>query len=356
MNAPVRTLMVMAGGTGGHIMPGLAVAGTLRARGWNVVWMGNPAGMEARLVPQHGIALAPVGFSGVRGKGFATLLKLPFTLLRAAAQAWSALSGHRPDVVLGMGGYVALPGGLMARLRGIPLVVHEQNSVAGMTNRVLARIAGTVLSGFPNQLGGEVTGNPVRPEVVAVAAPADRFAGRTGPLRLLVVGGSLGAQALNAVVPQALAKLPAASRPRVVHQAGEKHIEELRAAYARAGVQADCRAFIKDMANAYAEADLVICRSGAMTVAEVAAAGVAALFVPFPFAVDDHQTTNAKYLSDAQAGWLQQQSALTADGLADWLAQRNRPELIAVATRARALAHPLATERIADICEAAARR
>jgi len=355
MNAP-RTLMVMAGGTGVHIMPGLAVAGALRARGWNVVWMGNPDAMEGRLVPPQGIPMAPVRFSGVRGKGPATLLKLPFTLARAAAQALSALRRHRPDVVLGMGGYVALPGGLMARLRGTPLVVHEQNSVAGMTNRVLARWASKVLTAFPGALPGELTGNPVRPEVAAVAPPAERFAGHAGPLRLLVVGGSLGAQALNGTVPAALVMLPADARPQVVHQAGEKHIEELRTAYARAGVDADCRAFIADMASAYADADLVICRSGAMTVAEVSAAGVAALFVPFPHAVDDHQTTNAKYLSDAQAGWLQPQSALTADWLAGWLRQRTRAELAETATRARALAHPLATERIADICEAAARR
>ncbi|WP_345252159.1 undecaprenyldiphospho-muramoylpentapeptide beta-N-acetylglucosaminyltransferase [Pigmentiphaga soli] len=347
--------MVMAGGTGGHIMPGLAVAGALRARGWNVVWMGHPEGMEARLVPQHGIPLAPVRFSGVRGKGPATLLKLPFTLLRGAGQALKALRAYRPDVVLGMGGYVALPGGLMAALRGIPLVLHEQNSVAGMTNRVLARVASKVLTAFPNALPGEQTGNPVRPEVAAVADPAQRFAGRSGPLRLLVVGGSLGAQALNEVVPQALALLPAERRPIVVHQAGEKHLEALRAAYAAAGVQGDCRAFIDDMAAAYADADLVICRAGAMTVAEICAAGAAALFVPFPHAVDDHQTTNARYLSDAGAGWLQQQSALDAGWLADWLARRSRDELAATAARARALAHPRATERIADICEAAAR-
>ncbi|WP_124079069.1 undecaprenyldiphospho-muramoylpentapeptide beta-N-acetylglucosaminyltransferase [Pigmentiphaga humi] len=348
--------MVMAGGTGGHIMPGLAVAGALRARGWNVVWMGNPDAMEGRLVPPQGIPMAPVRFAGVRGKGPATLLKLPFTLGRAAWQARAALRRHRPDVVLGMGGYVALPGGLMARLRGTPLVVHEQNSVAGMTNRVLARWADKVLTAFPGALPGELTGNPVRPEVAAVAPPAERYGGRSGPLRVLVVGGSLGAQALNTVVPRAIAALPAELRPQIVHQAGEQHIDALRAAYAEAGVQADCRAFIADMAAAYADADLVVCRSGAMTVAEVCVAGVAALFVPFPHAVDDHQTTNARYLSDAQAGWLKPQRELTAEWLADWLRRRNRAELAETATRARALAHPLATERIADICEAQARR
>ncbi len=350
-----RTLMVMAGGTGGHIMPGLAVAGALHARGWNIIWMGHPEGMEARLVPQHGFPLAPVRFSGVRGKGAMALLKLPLNLWRGASQALQALRKYQPDVVLGMGGYVALPGGLMARLRGVPLVLHEQNSVAGMTNRVLARVADKVLTSFPNVLSGELTGNPVRAEVTALAAPAERFAGRQGPLKLLVVGGSLGAQALNDVVPRALAMLPGAERPTVVHQSGEKHLDPLKAAYAAAGVQGDCRAFISDMASAYAEADLVICRSGAMTVAEVSAAGAAALFVPFPHAVDDHQTSNAKYLSEAQAGWLQQQSGLTAEWLAQWLSQRTRAELAETATRARALAHPQATQRIADICEAAAR-
>lgn len=350
-----RTLMVMAGGTGGHIMPGLAVAIALRERGWKVIWMGHPEGMESRLVPPQGIPLVPLRFSGVRGKGIKTLLKLPVTLLRAAAQAYRALGVHKPDVVLGMGGYVALPGGLMAALRGIPLVVHEQNSVAGMANKVLARVAAKVLTAFPGALKGEMVGNPVRPQVCELAEPAQRFSGRTGPLRLLVVGGSLGAQALNDAVPRALAMLPAETRPVVVHQAGEKHLAALQAAYANAGVQGDCRAFITDMASAYGDADLVICRSGAMTVAEICAAGAAALFVPFPYAVDDHQTTNAKYLSDGEAAWLQQQSALTAEWLADWLTQRSRSELIATATRARALARPHATQQIADICEAAAR-
>jgi UDP-N-acetylglucosamine--N-acetylmuramyl-(pentapeptide) pyrophosphoryl-undecaprenol N-acetylglucosamine transferase len=364
MTVHARTLMVMAGGTGGHIMPGLAVAQDLRARGWNVVWMGHPEGMESRLVPPQGIPLVPLRFSGVRGKGIKTLVKLPFTLLRALGQAFSALGRHKPDVVLGMGGYVALPGGLMAAMRGIPLVLHEQNSVAGMTNKVLARVADQVLTAFPGAFPGktggssgvEQVGNPVRPEMTRVAAPADRLAGRTGPLRLLVVGGSLGAQALNDTVPQALARLPAAARPTVVHQAGEKHLAALQASYANAGVAGDCRAFITDMAAAYADADLVICRSGAMTVAEICSAGAAALFVPFPHAVDDHQTTNAKYLSDAQAGWLKPQSALTPEWLAAWLAERTRPELIETATRARAMARPLATARIADICEAAARK
>lgn len=348
------TLLVMAGGTGGHIMPGLAVALALRERGWQVSWLGNPQGMEGRLVPPQGIELNPVQFSGVRGKGIATLARLPVTLGKACAQARAHLRRIRPDVVLGMGGYVALPGGLMARAQGIPLVLHEQNAVAGMTNRVLARVARRVLAGFPGALAGEVTGNPVRAEFAQVAEPQARFAGRSGALRVLVVGGSLGAQALNTVVPQAVALMqqrdPTLPAPAVTHQAGEQHIDALRAAYAQAGVQADCRAFIADMATAYAEADIVICRAGAMTVAEVAAVGAPALFVPFPHAVDDHQTRNAAYLVDAQGGWLCQQAALSPAWLADWLAQRNRAELTQVAQRARACAHPNATTRIADVC------
>ena len=358
-----RTALVMAGGTGGHIFPGLAVAEALRDRGWAVHWLGAPGGMEQQLVPPRGFAFEPVQFGGLRGKGPLTLLMLPARLLRAFVQSIGVLRRVRPDVVIGLGGYITFPGGLMSVLLGKPLALHEQNSVAGMTNKVLARVADQVLTAFPGAFPGkggnaavEQVGNPVRPEMTRVAAPADRLAGRTGPLRLLVVGGSLGAQALNDTVPQALARLPADARPTVVHQAGEKHLAALQASYDKAGVTGDCRAFITDMAAAYADADLVICRSGAMTVAEICSAGAAALFVPFPHAVDDHQTTNAKYLSHAQAGWLKPQSALTPDWLAAWLAERTRPELIETATRARAMARPQATARIADICEAAARK
>lgn len=352
-----RTALIMAGGTGGHIMPGLAVADVLRERGWRVLWLGNPDKMEGRLVPPRGIEMAPLRFQGVRGKGLATLIKLPFLLAGALRQAWRHLSRVRPDVVLGMGGYVAFPGGLAAAVRGVPLVVHEQNAVAGTANRTLARMARRVLTGFPNVLPkGETTGNPVRREVCDVPAPALRYAGRSGPLNLLVVGGSLGAQVLNTMVPQALALLRDDSRPVVLHQAGEQHIQALRAAYAQAGVQADCRAFIEDMASALGAADVVICRAGAMTVAEVAVAGVAALFVPLPHAIDDHQTANARFLSDAGAGWLQPQAGLTPQWLADWLAGRGREELQAVAERARMRALPAAAQLIADACEQVARR
>jgi UDP-N-acetylglucosamine--N-acetylmuramyl-(pentapeptide) pyrophosphoryl-undecaprenol N-acetylglucosamine transferase len=338
-------------------MPGLAVAAVLRERGWRVLWLGNPDKMEGRLVPAQGIEMAELRFQGVRGRGTTALLQLPMRLFTALRQAWGHLSATRPDVVLGMGGYVAFPGGIAAALRRVPLVVHEQNAVAGTANRTLARLAARVLTGFPDVLArGEVVGNPVRRAVCELAVPGQRYAGRTGALNVLVVGGSLGAQALNTVMPQALALLPAASRPQVTHQAGEQHIDALRQGYAAAGVQADCRAFIDDMAGALAAADLVICRAGAMTVAEIAAAGAAALFIPFPHAIDDHQTANARYLSDAGAAWLRQQSELTPQWLADWLMQRNRAELQEVAERARTRAMPDAARNIADACEAVAIR
>ncbi len=352
-----RTILIMAGGTGGHIMPGLAVADVLRERGWNVLWLGNPDKMEGKLVPPRGISLVPLRFQGLRGKGASAWIKLPFLLVRAFSQAWARLSSVRPDVVLGMGGYVAFPGGVMAALRGMPLVVHEQNAVAGTANRWLAKLARRVVSGFPGVLPkAEALGNPVRADLCQLPDPATRYAARTGPLRLLVVGGSLGAQALNSVLPEALARMPLDGRPIVLHQAGEKNIQALQEAYARSGVQADCRAFIDDMAGAMGEADLLICRAGAMTVSEVAAAGVAALFVPLPSAIDDHQTANARFLSDAQAAWLQPQSALSPEWLADWLGQRSRQELQAVAVGAREHARPLAAAHIADVCEQAARR
>jgi len=352
-----RTILIMAGGTGGHIMPGLAVADVLRGRGWRVLWLGNPDKMEGRLVPARGLDLVPLRFEGLRGRGAKALLRLPFVLARALGQAWRRLSETRPDVVLGMGGYVAFPGGVVAALRGLPMVVHESNAVAGTANRWLARLARRVLTGFPGVLPrGEALGNPVRAELAALPGPAQRYAGRSGPLRLLVVGGSLGAQALNDTLPRALARLPAEARPEVVHQSGEQHLQALSQAYDQAGVQADCRAFIDDMAGEMGRADLMVCRAGAMTVSEVAAAGVAALFVPFPHAIDDHQTANARFLADAQAAWLQPQPALTPEWLAGWLAQRTRSELQAVAERARTRARPDAAADIADACEQAAGR
>ncbi|WP_066732427.1 undecaprenyldiphospho-muramoylpentapeptide beta-N-acetylglucosaminyltransferase [Cupriavidus sp. D384] len=346
-----RTLLVMAGGTGGHVFPGLAVARALRDEGWRVVWLGNRSGMEATLVPRHDIPMEYIQFGGLRGKGLLTKLLLPLNLLRAFWQSIGALRRVKPDVVLGMGGYITFPAGMMASLLGRPLVLHEQNSIAGLANKVLAKVADRVLCAFPDALpDSEWTGNPVRAELAAIPEPESRYDHRTGPLRILVVGGSLGAAALNDVVPKALALLPEATRPTVRHQAGAKQIDQLRANYVAAGVAGETVPFIDDMAAAYADADLVICRAGAMTVSEVAAAGVAALFVPFPHAVDDHQTTNARFLSKQGAALLVQQNALTAEGLAQTIAGLDRGQLKDMARAARSLAKPEATRRVAEIC------
>lgn len=358
-----RTLMVMAGGTGGHIYPGLAVADAMRAHGWNVVWLGTRGGMEARIVPQHGYAMAWLSLGGVRGNGLLRKLLLPATLLVAFAQALAALLRHRPDVLLGMGGYPSFPGGMMGVLLGRPLVIHEQNSVGGLANRVLACLAQRVLTGFPAAFKGERdkplpcaradtqwVGNPVRASIAALPLPGQRLAGRSGRLRLLVVGGSLGAAALNEIVPRALALIPAAERPEVIHQSGARHADTLRANYATAGVTAEVRDYIADMAEVYAWCDLAVTRAGALTVAELAAAGVPALLVPYPFAVDDHQTGNAKFLSEAEAAVLLPQAALTPEKLAQILRGLNREKLLAMAQQARALAKPDATEQVARAC------
>ena len=348
--------MIAAGGTGGHVFPGLAVADYLRAAGWRVVWLGSESGMEAGLVLKRGYDLAAVKFSGVRGKGPVALLLLPLKLLLAFWQSARAILAKRPDVVLGMGGYMSFPGGIMATLLGRPLVVHEQNSVPGLANRVLAAVADRVLCAFPGALKRAVhTGNPVRPEIVAIAAPDDRYAGRSGPLHLLVIGGSLGAKALNDVVPRSLALIGREARPVVTHQSGAQHLEALKRAYAEAGVQASTLPFIDDMAKAYSDADLAVCRAGATTVAELAAAGVPSLLVPFPYAVDDHQTKNARFLADAGAAVLVPQSELTAERLAELIAGFDRRRLREMAARARALGRPDATEAVAQACMELAR-
>ena len=350
------TLMVMAGGTGGHIYPGLAVADALRERGWKVVWMGNPDGMEARIVPASGYEVAWVRFTALRGKGLLRKLLLPFNLLKGFAQALAQIRRVQPDVVLGMGGYVTFPGGMMAALLGRPVVVHEQNSVAGLANRVLAGVADKVVTGFPCVLKkGAWLGNPVRADITAVAPPAARFAGRSGPLKVLVVGGSLGAAALNEAMPKALALLAREGRPLVTHQAGTKQIEALRAGYQAAGVIGELLPFIDDMAARYAGADLVICRAGALTVAELAAVGVASVLVPFPHAVDDHQTGNARFLADAGAAILLPQTELTPQRLAALLRDMTRERLLTMAEKARSCAKPDATARVADVCAGLAR-
>ncbi|MDW8336065.1 MAG: undecaprenyldiphospho-muramoylpentapeptide beta-N-acetylglucosaminyltransferase [Tepidimonas sp.] len=347
--------LIMAGGTGGHIFPGLALAEALRAAGWRVHWLGAPGSMEARLVPPRGLPLEPVRFAGVRGKGPLTLALLPLKLLRAFWDAWRVVRRVRPDVAVGMGGYISFPGGMMAVLAGCPLVLHEQNSVAGLANRVLARVADRVFGAFPAALPqGEWIGNPLRAEFCCQPPPAQRWAHRSGPLRLLVMGGSLGAAALNERVPQALALLPAEQRPRVLHQSGERHLQALQQAYAAAGVQAECVPFIDDVAHAIAEADVVIARAGASTISELAAVGAAALLVPFPHAVDDHQTVNARFLADRDAAWLRPQAELTPQWLADWLRRLTRAELLRRAELAWALRKTDAVDVLVRACTALA--
>jgi len=347
-----KTALIMAGGTGGHIFPGLAVAEELRARGWQVRWLGTPGSMESRIVAQHGIALETIDFSGVRGKGLMTLAFLPLKLLRAFWQALAVVRRVKPDVVLGMGGYVTFPGGVMAVAAGKPLLLHEQNSVAGMANRVLASIADRIFTAFPGVFKkGQWVGNPLRTAFTQQPDPAERFAGRSGPLKLLVVGGSLGARALNDIVPQALALMPEGERPSVTHQSGAAQIEQLRANYQAAGVQAELTPFIEDTAAAFADADLIVCRAGASTVTEIAAVGAAAVFVPFPHAVDDHQTTNARFLVDAGGGWLVQQADLSARSLVDMLLNMERSTLVERALKAKTMQKIQATREVVAACE-----
>lgn len=347
-----KTLMVMAGGTGGHVYPAMAVADNLKSLGWRVVWLCTEGGMENRLIDGKGYDKATISMHGVRGKGLLGWLLLPVRLTKAFTQSLKALKQYQPNVVLGMGGFAAFPGGLMARFLCKPLVIHEQNSVAGLTNKLLAKVATRVLAAFPAAFGNKamLVGNPVRQDIVDIPPPASRFEGRKGALRLLIIGGSLGAQALNEVIPLAIAQLPEGQRPEVIHQAGTKHIEALNENYAVAGVKTDTKAFIDDMASMYAWADFIICRAGALTVAEVSAVGLGALMVPFPHAVDDHQTTNAAYLQSGGAAWVIQQSELTVAKLVKILAELNRDNCLEMAKKARVLGKPEATANVAKIC------
>ena len=349
-----NTILIMAGGTGGHIFPGLAVAAEMKAAGWEVVWMGGRGGMEERLVPKHGYRAAWIRAKAARGKGIVQKLLLPTNLLYSFWESARHIRQIKPDVVLGLGGYVAFPGGMMASLLNKPLALHEQNAIAGLTNKVLSTVSDKVMQAFPETLkGAEWTGNPVRGEIASLDSPEKRFKDRSGPLRILVVGGSLGAQALNDVLPKAIAMLP--ERPRVVHQAGEKHLDALRANYAAAGVQGELLAFIDDMASRYAEADLVVCRAGAVTVSELAAGGLASVLVPFPHAVDDHQSANARFLSERGAAILIQQRDLTPQKLADLIVSLDRSKLLDMARKARSLGKPDAAKVVASRCMELAR-
>ncbi|SIP88897.1 undecaprenyldiphospho-muramoylpentapeptide beta-N-acetylglucosaminyltransferase [Marinobacterium stanieri] len=349
-----RKVLIMAGGTGGHVFPALATAEKLQQQGVDVEWLGSLKGIENEVVPKNGIPLYRISVTGLRGKGRLSLLLAPFRIARAVGQALGVIHRAKPDAVLGMGGFASGPGGLAAWLCRVPVVVHEQNAIPGMTNRTLAKLAKRVLQAFPQAFKGskvETTGNPVRGPILDLPAPAERLQTREGPIRLLVVGGSLGALAINKILPEALARLPAEARPQVWHQTGKNHLDVTQQAYTGAGVEASVVPFIDRMDRAYEWADLVLCRAGALTVSEIEIAGLAAIFVPFPHAVDDHQTANARHLEQQGAARLVQQKELDAPSLAKLLAElSDRQELLSMAERAREQARPDAGDRVAQVC------
>lgn len=352
-----KPILITAGGTGGHVYPGLAVARLLEANNIPVVWMGTRKGLEARVIPEAGIEMAWLEVSGLRGKGWKTLVSAPFNLVKALYQSWHIMRTHKPAAVLGMGGFVAGPGGLVAALMGIPVIIHEQNAVAGLTNKLLSRFSRRVLEGFPNTFKhlkhAQAVGNPVRRDIAQLPAPNVRLVDRQDEaVRVLVVGGSLGAQALNHTVPQALKQMPESLRPIVFHQAGTRNIDDAREQYHKAGIEAQVEPFIEDMAQAYGWADLVICRAGALTIAELSAAGVGSILVPYPYAVDDHQTKNAQYLVEHEAAFLVNQQDLSPEWLAEKLSDlcSRRAKLIKMGIAARMTAKPLATQQVAAIC------
>lgn len=355
IDAAQRSVLIMAGGTGGHVFPALAAADCLRARGIHVEWLGTAKGIEARLVPEANIPLHFLSVSGLRGKNLLSVAKGLLNVCRALWEALTIIRRLQPVCVLGMGGFAAGPGGLAAWLMSKPLVIHEQNAVPGTTNKLLAPLAKNVLQGYPVELGGSRgrhVGNPVRADIVQLPAPEQRAIGRSTRLRLLVIGGSLGAKPINDILPEALANMAPESRPVVKHQTGEQHVDVVVQAYQARQVEAEVLPFIADMAAAYAWADLVLCRAGALTVAELSAVGVASILVPLPYAIDDHQTANARWLVDNQAGELLKQSDMTVDHLAARLTHyaEHRDSLLLMAQNARALAKPHAAEQVAEIC------
>lgn len=344
-------VLIMAGGTGGHVFPALAVANALQQQGVIIHWLGTQSGIEADLIPAAGIEIHYLSIKGLRGKGVVGLLAAPFKIIKAVIQAKKVINKIKPKIVVGFGGYVTGPGGVAAKIAGVPLVIHEQNAIAGLTNTLLAKISNKVLQAFPNTLKkAKTVGNPVRSNLTDLPAPSERIKTDSNELKVLVVGGSLGAVAVNNMVLAAMQTIAPEKRPKLWHQVGKHNIETMQQAYAQAGVQAQVVAFIDDMAAAYEWADLVICRAGALTVAEVAAAGCAALFIPFPFAVDDHQTANANYLVKENAALMIQQADLSADQLAQkWLYySEHKQELLKMANAARELAITTAT---ADVVE-----
>lgn len=347
-----KPVMIMAGGTGGHVYPALAVADELRERGVSVVWLGTRKGIEARLVPEAGIPVDWMGVYGLRGKGVLRLMMAPFNLMLACVQATRIILKRKPCAVLGMGGFVSGPGGLVAWLLRKPLLIHEQNAIPGLTNRLLAKISGRVMAAFPGSFDKHSmhVGNPVRKSIASIESPITRFDNRSDALHLLVFGGSLGAAVFNEVIPQALARMGHGQRLQVRHQSGAKNIEQAQKNYAEVGIEAQINAYIDDMAEAYQWADLVICRSGAMSISELSAAGVASILVPYPYAVDDHQTANARYLSDAGAAILLPQKEMTVERLVDILSDFNRSQAKAMAEKAFSLGMPESTNIVTEQC------
>ena len=356
MNMAADKVLILAGGTGGHIFPGLAVAASLRKQGIAVHWLGAAGGMECQKVPAANIPFDTVAIAGLRGKGIRRWMSLPWQLFKAIRQAKGIIRKNRPNCAVSFGGYAAGPGGIAARFSGVPLVIHEQNRIPGLTNRVLARFSNRVLQAFPGtwpkSLKAETCGNPVREALTGITPPQQRLAGRSGKLRVLVTGGSQGARALNEFLPTAIARLPVDLTVEIRHQAGKGRATETSQAYSQAGIEAEVSEFIEDMAAVYEWADLVVCRSGALTVSELAAVGIASVLVPFPFAVDDHQTRNAEFLVSAGAARLQPESSCSAETLSGVLAEllSDRKTLLNMAVAARELAMPDAAEHVAQIC------
>ena len=352
----MKRLLVMAAGTGGHIFPGLAIADTMKSRGWQVSWLGTTHGMERDIVPRHGVEMDAITFSGLRGKGLKHTLSGAWRMLASFGACLSILRRRRPHVVLGMGGYVTVPGGLMARLSGVPLVLVNADAALLLSNKTLLPAAKKILFGFPAQAGlagskAVVTGNPIRKEIIALPAPQERFAGRSGPLRVLVIGGSLGAKVLNDSLPQALALLAQEQRPIVTHQSGRQHIDALRTAYQQAGVQAEVVDFIDDMPRRYAEADLVICRAGAITVSELTAAGVASVLVPLVASTTSHQRDNAQWMASRHAAIHLPQSELNPQALAAMLREITRGQCLQLAQAAWQQGQREANAAIAAVLE-----
>lgn len=352
-NVQVRkNALIAAAGTGGHIFPGLAVAEGLSSKGWNVVWLGTTTGMENRIIPQKNIQFESIEFGGIRGKGLVSWLTMPFKLIQATFDSCKIIARTKPDIVLGFGGYVSLPAGLAAKLLAKKLVIHEQNSVAGLSNKVLSYFTKYAFTAFPNVIPHALyAGNPLRAEFANVAEPEARFHNRSGPLRILVIGGSLGAKFLNETVPAAIKLLEEKNRPFVMHQSGANQYDDLLSMYKRLNVKAEVVKFIDNTANAFADADLVICRAGASTVTEITAVGAAAMFVPLPSAVDDHQTKNAQYLVEHNAAWIEPQHELTPEKLANEILKMNRKILLDKAIASKKLNKPNTVATIVKACE-----